>query len=134
MAPLSGTHINSTTVIMLIECSVELQGSSNVGIQNAMFLICLMSWDGHFFPNGDRRLDLFCFTKLLTVWHKCSLKAYLLKRLRALEENTIRNLDRLVIQLASMDSRFPKTNSAWNGLVFAEAPSLAVFGSTCCTN
>ena len=29
-----------------------------------------------------------------------------------------------------MDSRFfPKTISAWNGLAFAEAPSLAVFRS-----
>ena len=39
-------------------------------------------------------------------------------------------LDRLAIQLANMDSRFfPKTISAWNGLAFAEAPSLAVFRS-----
>ena len=55
---------------------------------------------------GDRRLDLFCFTKLLTVWHKCPSKASLLRRIRALAENTICNLDRFVIQLASMDSCF----------------------------
>ena len=48
---------------------------------------------------GDRRLNLFCFTKLFTVWHKCSSKASLLRCIRVLEENTIWNLDRL-------DSRF----------------------------
>ena len=52
-------------------------------------------------------LDLFCFTKLLTVWHKCPSKASLSRRIRVLEENTALNLDRLAIQLASMDSRFP---------------------------
>ena len=37
---------------------------------------------------------------------------------------------RLAIQLASMDSLFfPKPISAWNGLAFAEALSLAVFRS-----
>ena len=36
---------------------------------------------------------------------------------------------RLAIQLASMDSLFSKTISAWNRLAFAEAPSLAVFRS-----
>ena len=38
---------------------------------------------------GDRRLELFCLTKLLMVWLKCPLKASLLRRIRALEENTI---------------------------------------------
>ena len=37
---------------------------------------------------GDRRLDLFCFTKLLTVWHKCPSKVTLSRRIRVLEENT----------------------------------------------
>ena len=32
--------------------------------------------------------DLFCFIKLLTVWHKCSSKASLSRRIRVLEENT----------------------------------------------
>ena len=55
--------------------------------------------------------------------------------IRVLEENTTGNLDRLAIQLASMDSRFfPKTISAWNSLPFAEAPSLAVFRSNCIKN
>ena len=48
----------------------------------------------------------FCFTKLLTVWHKCPSKTSLSRRIRVLEENTAWNLDRLAIQLANMDSRF----------------------------
>ena len=48
------------------------------------------------------------------------------------------NLDRLAIQLASMDSRFSLklllSISAWKGLAFAEAPSLAVFRSNFITN
>ena len=41
---------------------------SKVGIQDTLvFLICLMCWDGRVFLKEDRRLNLFCFTKLLTV-------------------------------------------------------------------
>ena len=29
-----------------------------------LFLICLVCWGEHLFLKGDRRLDLFCFTKL----------------------------------------------------------------------
>ena len=49
---------------------------------------CLMCWSGRLFLKGDRRLDLFWFTKLLTVWHKCPSKASLSRRIRVLEENT----------------------------------------------
>ena len=70
-------------------CSVELQGSSKVGIRDTLvFLICLMCWGGSLFLKGDRRVDLSCFTKLLTVWHKCPSKASLSRRIRVLEENT----------------------------------------------
>ena len=130
MAPLFGTHTKSTTVIRLRGSSVQLQGLSIVFIQDTLvFLICLMCWGGgRLFLKGDRRLDLFCFTQLLTVWHKCPSKASLLRRIRVLEENTTLNLDILAIQLASMDGSFsPKTISAWNWLAFAEAPSVAVF-------
>ena len=41
------------------------------------------------FRKGDRRLDLFYFTKLLTVWHKCHSKASLSRRIRVLEGNTV---------------------------------------------
>ena len=48
----------------------------------------MMCWGGRLFLKGDRRLDLFCFTKLLTVWQKCPSKASLSRRIRVLEENT----------------------------------------------
>ena len=67
---------------------------------NSLCLICC-----RLFFKGDRRLDLFCFTKLLTVWHKCPSKASLLRRIWVLKENTTWNLDRLAIQLASMYGR-----------------------------
>ena len=71
-------------------CSVEMQGSSKVGIQYTLvFLMCLMSWGNRLFLKGDRRLDLFCFTKLLTVRHTSPSNAYILRRIRTLEENTI---------------------------------------------
>ena len=77
MAPLLGTHTKSTTVIRVRGSSVELQGSSKVGIQDTLvFLICLMCWGVCLFLIGDRRLNLFFITKLLTVWHKCPSKAY----------------------------------------------------------
>ena len=42
MAPLSGTHTKSTTVIMLRGCSDRLQGLSKVGIKDTLvFLIIL---------------------------------------------------------------------------------------------
>ena len=86
MAPLFGTHTKNTTVTKLRGCSVELQGSSKVGIQDTLvFLIC---WGGRLFLKGGRRLDLFCFTKLLTDWHKCPSKASLSRRIMVLEENT----------------------------------------------
>ena len=72
----------NTTEIKLRGCSVELQGSSKVSIQDTLvFRICLMCWGGRPYLKGDRRLDLLCFTKLLTVWHK-------LRRIKVLEENT----------------------------------------------
>ena len=86
---LFGTHTKNTTVTKLRGCSVELQGSSKVGIRNTVvFLICLMCWGGRLFLKRDRRLDLFCFTKLLMVWHNFPSKASLSRRIRVLEENT----------------------------------------------
>ena len=87
-----------------------------------------MCWGGRLFLKGDRRLDLFCFTKLLTVWHKCPSKASLSRRIRVLEENIkFRQIGHTTSQYGQ--SFFPKTISAWNGLAFAEAPSLAIFRS-----
>ena len=58
MAPLFETHTKNTTVTKLRGCSVELQGSSKVGIQDTLvFLICLMCWGGRLFLKGNRRLN-----------------------------------------------------------------------------
>ena len=77
----------NTTVIKLRGCSVKLQDSSKVGIQDTLvFLyIYLMCWGGCLFLKGD---SIYCFTKLLTVWHRCALKASMLRRIKVLEENT----------------------------------------------
>ena len=40
--------------------------NNNYYINNSNLSICLMCWGGRLFLKGDRRLDLFCFTKLLT--------------------------------------------------------------------
>ena len=61
--------------------------------------ICLMRWGGRLFLKGDMRLDLFCF----------------------------RQIGYTTSQYEQSFSH--KTSSAWNGLTFAEAPSLAVFRS-----
>ena len=45
------------------------------------YMLDLLGWT----PLSHRRLDLFCFTKLLTVWHKCPSNASLLRRIRLLE-------------------------------------------------
>ena len=90
MAPLFGTHTKNTTVTKLRGCSDELQGSSKVGIRDTLvFLICLMCWGGRPFLKGDKRLDLFCLTKLLTVWHKCPSKASLSRRIRVLPDSKL---------------------------------------------
>ena len=73
-----------------------------------MFLICLRCWGGRLFLKGDRRLDLFCSTKLLTVWHKCPSKAALSKRIRVLDRRKhnmkFRQIGHTTID--SMGSRF----------------------------
>ena len=136
MAPLFGTHTKNTTVIKLRWCSVELQGTSKVGIQDTLvFLISLMCLGGRLFLKGDRRLDLLCFTKLLTVWHRCPLKAPIVEAYKA----TSRKHNMKFLPICHTTSQYgqsfsPKTISAWNGLAFAEAPSLAVFRSNFLNN
>ena len=89
MAPLFGTHTKNTTVTKLRGCSVELQGSSKVGIRDTLvFLICLMCWDRRLFLKETGGSTYSVLPKLLTVWHKCPSKASLSRRIRVLEENT----------------------------------------------
>ena len=92
-----------------------------------VFLICLMCWGGHLFLKGDRRLDLYCFTILLTVWHKVPFEGVLVeayKGTRRKHNMKFKQIGHTTSQYGQ--SFFPKTISAWNGLAFAEAP-LAVF-------
>ena len=80
------------------------------------------------------KLNKFCLLvshrKLLTVWRKCPSKASLSRRIRVLEESNMK-----FRQIGHITSQYgqsffsPKTISAWNGLPFAVAPSLAVFRS-----
>ena len=83
-----------------------------------------MCWGGRLFLKGDRRLDLFCFTKLLP-FEGVLVEAY--KGTRRKPNMKFRQIDHTTSQYGQ--SFFPKTISAWNGLAFAEAPSLAVFRS-----
>ena len=66
-------------------------------------------------------LLLTLYSKLLTFWHKCPSKVY--KGTRRKHNMKFRQIGHTTNQF------FPKTISAWNGLAFAEAPSLAVFRS-----
>ena len=103
-------------------CSVELEGSLKVDIQDTLvFMICLISLSKY-----TECLTNSFFTKLLTVYQKCSSKASFFRHIRALEENTMK-----FAQIGHTTSHygqlfFSKTMSAWNGLAFAEIPSLAV--------
>ena len=64
MVPLFGTRSKITTLVWFRGCSVELQGSSKVGIQDTLvFLICLLGWGGRLFLKGDRRLNFNMFNK-----------------------------------------------------------------------
>ena len=83
MAPLFGSRTNNTTVTQLRGCSVELQGSSKVGIRDTLAsvsdMLDVLGWT----PLSQRRQEarLILFYKIIT-------KASLSKRIRVLEENT----------------------------------------------
>ena len=112
-------------------CSVQLQGSAKVGIHDTLvFLICLKCWGGRLFLKGDRRLDLFCFYKIINGLAQVPLEGVLVEAYKG----TRRKHDMEFTQIGHTTSQygqsfFPKTISAWNGLAFAEALSLAVFRS-----
>ena len=131
MAPLFGTNTKSTTAIMLRGCSVELQGSSKVGIQDTLvFLTCLMCCDGHLFLIGDMKLDIF-FYKIINGLAQVPFEVVLVEAYKGTRRKynmKFRQIGHTTIQCGQLF--FPKTISAWNGLAFAEVPSLAVFRSS----
>ena len=128
MAPLFGTHTKNTTVTKLRGCSVELQGWSKVGIQDTLvFLICLMCWGGT--PLSQRRQEArrILFYKIINGLAQVPFEGVLVetyKGTRRKHSIKFRQIGHTTSQLF-----FPKTISAWNGLAFAEALSLAVFRS-----
>ena len=72
------------------------------------------------------------YIKIINGLAQVSFKCVLVEAYKGTRRKHNMKHDRLAIQLSSMDSRFfSKTISAWNGLAFAEAPSLAVFRSNC---
>ena len=106
----------------------RVQGSSKVGIQDTLvYLICLMCWDAHLFLKGDMRLDLF-FYKIINGLAQVPVGGILVEAYKG----SRRKYNMKFRQIGHTNSQygqsfFPKTISAWNGLAFAEAPSLAVF-------
>ena len=126
MTPLFGTHTKNTTVTKLRGWSVELQGSTYVGIQNTLvFLICLMCWG--WTPLSQRRPEarLILFYKIINGLAQMPFEGVLVeayKGTRGKHSMKFRQIGHTTSQSFS-----PKTISAWNMLAFAEAPSLAVF-------
>ena len=110
---------------------LELQGSSKVGIRDTLvFLICMMCWGGRLFLKGDRRLDLFLFYKIINGLAQVPFEGVLVeayKGTRRKHNMKFRQIGHTTSQYGQ--SFFPQTSSAWNGLPFAEAPSLVVFRS-----
>ena len=95
-----------------LQCSLKVRYTRYSSVSD---ILDELGWPCHLFLKGDSEARLILFyniinglrtTKLLTVGHNCSSKASLLRRIRVLEESITWNLDRLAIQLASMDSRF----------------------------
>ena len=81
MAPLFGTHNKNTTVTKLRGCSVEQQGSSQVGIldtrSSVSDMLDVLGWTPLSQRKQEARLILFYPSK-----------ASLWRRIRVLEENT----------------------------------------------
>ena len=131
MAPLFGTRTKNKTVTKLRECSVELQGSLKVGIRDTLvFLICLMCWGGRIFLKRRQEARLILFYKIINglaqvPFEGVHVEAY--KGTRRKHNMKFRQIGHTTSQYGQ--SFFPKTISAWNGLAFAEASSLAVFRS-----
>ena len=118
------------TVTKLRGCSVELQGSSKVGIRDTLvFLICMFDVLG-WTPLSQRRREdrLILFYKIINGLAQVPFEGVLVelyKGTRRKHSIKFRQIGHTTSQYGQ--SFFSKTISAWNGLAFAEAPSLAVF-------
>ena len=105
MAPLFGTHTKNTTVTKLRGCSVELQRSSKVGIQDTLV-----------FLRQEARLILFY--KFINGLAQVPFEGVLVKSYKGTRRKhsmKFRQIGHTTSQYGQ--SFFPKTISAWNGLL-----------------
>ena len=123
-------------MIRLSGCNVEQQGSSKVGIQDTLvFLICLMCWGDRLFLKGDWEARLILFYTSINGLAQVPFEGALVEAYKS----TRRQHNMKFRQIGHTTSQYglsflPKTISTWNGLAFAEAPSLAVFRSNFLNN
>ena len=126
MAPLFLTHTQNTTVSKLRGCSVQLQGSSKVGIRDTLYsvsdMLDVLGWT----PLSQRRQEarLILFYNFFNGLAQVPIEGVLVEAYKGTRRKH-RQIGHTTRQYGP--SFFPKTISAWNGLAFAEAPSLAVF-------
>ena len=122
----------STTVRRLRGCSVELQGSSKVGIRDILVFDGL-GWP----PLSQRRQEarLFLFYKIINGLAQVPFEGVLIeayKGTRSKHNMKFRQIGHTTSQYGQ--SFFPKTIRAWNVHAFAEASALAVFRSNFLNN
>ena len=130
MAPLFGTRPKTTTVRRLGGCNVELQGSSKVVLSD---MLDVLGWPPLSQMRHEARLILFY--KIINGLAQVPFEGVLVdayKGTRRKHHMKFRQIGHITSQY--VQSFFPKTISAWNGLAFAEALSLAVFRSNFLSN
>ena len=128
MAPLFRTHTKNTTVTKLRGCSVELQGSSKVGIRDTLVFLIYLGWTPLYQKRQEARLILFY--KIINGMAQVPFKGVLVEAYKGTRRKHSMKF-RQIGHTTSLygQSFFLKTINAWNGLSFAEAPSMAVFRS-----
>ena len=129
MAPLFGTHTKSTTVIRLRGCSSDAARfvkSRYSRYSSVSDMLDVLGW----LPLSQRRQEaqLILFYKIINGLAQVPFECVLVEAYKG----TRRKRNMKFGQLGHTTSQygqsfFPKTISAWNGLSFAEALSLAVF-------
>ena len=129
MASLFGTRTKSTSGRWLRECSVELQGSSKVGTQDTLVffdMLDVLEWP----PLSQRRQEdrLILFYKIINGLAQVLFEGVLVESYKGARSKHNMKFGQIGHTTCQYGQSFsPKTISAWNGLAFAEAPSLAVF-------
>ena len=97
-----------------------------------MFVICLMCWSGRLFSQRRQEAQLILFYKIINGLAQVPFKDVLVeayKGTRRKHNMKFRQIGHTTSQYGQWFSLKLYSISAWNGLAFAEAPSLAVFRS-----